>query len=137
MDARGFAKRTPLLAMCFENDAVSAELVGALVALGANVRATDKDGNSALWLLCCNSAATPALLQLLVREHGLDVDARGFNKLTPLLAMCIQNGAVSAELLGALLALSQDLTAGRSPAALRAPILARSAARCATDLKTR
>ena len=34
--------------------AVSAELVGALVALGADVRATDKDGNSALQQLCCD-----------------------------------------------------------------------------------
>ena len=54
VDARGFNKRTPLLALCFQNDAVSAELVGALVALGADVRATDKNGNSLLHVLCCN-----------------------------------------------------------------------------------
>ena len=61
--------------------------------------------------LCCNGAATPALLQLLGREHGLDVDARGFRKRTPLLAMCQQNDAVSAGLLGALVALGADVRA--------------------------
>ena len=65
------------------------------MALGADVRATNKDGSTALRLLCCNGEATPARLQLLVREHGLDVDARGFHKRTPLRAMCKQNDAVS------------------------------------------
>jgi hypothetical protein len=90
----GFRKRTPLLAMCQQNDAVSAELLGALVALGADVRATNKAGSTVLQLLCCNGEATPALLQLLVREHGLGVDARGVHKRTPLLAMLVGADAV-------------------------------------------
>ena len=94
VDARGFRKRTPLLAMCQQNDAVSAELLGALVALGADVRATNKAGSTVLQLLCCNGEATPALLQLLVREHGLGVDARGVHKRKPLLAMLVGADAV-------------------------------------------
>ena len=46
-----------------------------------------------------------------MREHGLDVDARGLFECTPLLAMCSQNDAVSAGLLGALVALGADVRA--------------------------
>ena len=54
-------------------------------------------------------------LQLLVREHGLSVDARGLrNKCTPLLAMCWVNSAESAELVGALVALAVAASGARA-----------------------
>ena len=56
-----------------QNDAVSTELLGALVALGADVRASNKTAARR----CAVLQPTPALLQRRVREHGRAPGTKG------------------------------------------------------------
>ncbi len=92
---------TPLMKASHSGDG---DIVGLLIAAGANLNARNADGNNALWLACVGSQLD--MIDLLV-DAGIDIDNRNDNGATPLMYAASSG---KADVVERLLAKGADVT---------------------------
>jgi ankyrin repeat protein len=90
IEQRGRWQRTPLLEASISG---SAELVELLLSRGADIKAVDENGNTALILASHNGMHGPAIIPLLVKA-GVDVSAVNSDGESALVCGMAQNGSI-------------------------------------------